>query len=120
MGTKYDLKRVYNVNSIRIMITERIQRKTKANSRVANVMIAITAEEGKKLINQDYLDYKNGTYNGEGIPELNISSKIYLGDTDSALNYAEIDESTAEEYQKEWDKIQEEKVNLDNNNDINT
>lgn len=98
------------------MITERIQRKTKVSSRAANAMTVIIAEEGKKLINQDYLDYKNGTYEGKEMPEPNISAKMYLGDTDSAFNYAEIDEATAEEYQKEWDKIQEDKINNMNNN----
>ena len=98
------------------MKTERIQRKTKATSRAANSLIIITAEDGKKLINQDYLDYKNGTYEGDNMPELSICAKIYLSDSDSALNYAEIDESTAEEYQKEWDKIQEDKINNMNNN----
>lgn len=101
------------------MITERIQRKTKATSRVANSLTIITAEEGKKFINQDYLDYKNRTYEGDNMPELNICTKIYLSDSDSAFNYAEIDESTAEEYQKEWNKIQEDKINnMDNNIDI--
>lgn len=98
------------------MKTERIQRKTKATSRAANSLIIITAEDGKKLINQDYLDYKNGTYEGDNMPELSICTKIYLSDSDSALNYAEIDESTAEEYQKEYDKIQEDKINNMNNN----
>lgn len=98
------------------MITERIQRKTKATSRVANSLTIITAEEGKKFINQDYLDYKNRTYEGDNMPELNICTKIYLSDSDSAFNYAEIDESTAEEYQKEYDKIQEDKINNINDN----
>ena len=48
--------------------------------------------------------------------KLNICTKIYLSDSDSAFNYAEIDESTAEEYQKEYDKIQEDKINNMNNN----
>ena len=39
-----------------------------------------------------------------------------LNYSDSAFNYAEIDESTAEEYQKEYDKIQEDKINNMNNN----
>lgn len=101
------------------MKTEKIQRNTKATSMAANSLIIITAEEGKKLINQDYLDYKNGTYEGDNIPELNICTKIYLSDSNSAFNYAEIDESTAEEYKKEWNKIQEDKINnMDNNIDI--
>lgn len=50
------------------------------------------------------------------MPELNICTKIYLSDSDSAFNYAEIDEPTAEEYQKEWNKIQEDKINNINNN----
>lgn len=98
------------------MKTEKIQRNTKATSMAANSLIIITAEEGKKLINQDYLDYKNGTYEGDNKPELNICTKIYLSDSNSAFNYAEIDESTAEEYQKEYDKIQEDKINNMNNN----
>ncbi len=74
-------------------------------------MVALTAEEGKKLINQDYLDYKNGTWEGENIPSLILCSKVYLGIEDSELNYAEIDEATANEYQEEWDKALEEKIN---------
>lgn len=98
------------------MKTEKVQRNTKATSRAANSLIIITAKDGKKLINQDYLDYKNGTYEGDNMPELNICTKIYLSDSDSAFNYTEIDESTAEEYQKEYDKIQEDKINNINNN----
>nr|DAI59106.1 MAG TPA: hypothetical protein [Crassvirales sp.] len=98
------------------MKTERIQRKVKVASRAANAMIVITAEDGKKLINQDYLDYKNGTYEGDNMPELNICTKIYLSDSDSAFNYAEIDNSMAEEYQKEYDKMQEDKINEMSNN----
>lgn len=74
-------------------------------------MITLTAEEGKKLVNQDYLDYKNGTWEGERTPDLIICSKIYLGIEDSELNYAEIDEATANQYQEEWDKALEEKIN---------
>ena len=98
------------------MKTEKVQRNTKATSIAANSLIIITAEDGKKLINQDYLDYKNGTYEGDNMPEFNICTKIYLSDSDSAFNYAEIDETTAEEYQNEWNKIQEDKINNMNNN----
>ena len=100
------------------MIIEKVQRSEETKTKVSNVMITLTAEEGKKLINQDYLDYKNGTWKGEGIPDLMICSKIYLGIEDSELRYAEIDETTANEYQEEWDKALEEGINNPINSDM--
>lgn len=91
------------------MITEKIQRSEETKTKASNVMEVLTAEEGKKLINQDYLDYKNGTWEGEK-PSLVICSKVYLSIEDSALGYAEIDEEVANQYQEEWDKALEESV----------
>lgn len=93
------------------MITEKIQRSEETKTRASNVMVTLTAEEGKKIINQDYLDYKNGTWEGDEAPTLIICSKVYLGIEDSELCYAEIDEATANEYQEEWNKVLEEKAN---------
>lgn len=95
------------------MNTEQIQRSEDTKTRASNTMVVLTADEGKKLINQDYLDYKNGTWEGEDTPTLIICSKLYLGAEDSALNYAEIDEATALQYQEEWDKLQEEMLNIE-------
>ena len=55
--------------------------------------------------------FKNGSWEGENIPSLILCFKVYLGIEDSELNYAEIDEATANQYQEEWDKALEEKIN---------
>lgn len=93
------------------MNIERIQRSEETKTKASNVMVVLTADEGKKIINQDYLDYKNGNWEGEDKPTLILCSKVYLGTEDSALNYAEIDEAIANEYQEEEDRLFEEKVN---------
>lgn len=93
------------------MTTEKIQRSEGIKARTSNDMVLLTAEDGKKIINQDYLDYKNGTWEGEDTPQLIICSQVYLGVEDSELNYAEIDESVATQYQEEWDKALEERSN---------
>lgn len=92
------------------MTIEKIQRSEETKAKTSNDMVVLTAEDGKKLINQDYLDYKNGTWEGKDTPQLIICSQVYLGVEDSELNYAEIDESVATQYQEEWDKALEEKI----------
>ena len=93
------------------MNTEKIQRSEDTKTKASNMIVVLSADEGKKLINQDYLDYKNGVWEGEDKPSLILCSKVYLGVEDSALNYAEIDEATANSYQEEEDRLFEEKVN---------
>lgn len=93
------------------MNTERIQRSEETKTKASNVMVILTADEGKKLINQDYLDYKNGIWEGEDKPSLILCTKVYLGIEDSELNYAEIDEAIANQYQEEEDRLFEERVN---------
>lgn len=93
------------------MNTEKIQRSEDTKTKASNVIVVLSADEGKKLINQDYLDYKNDVWEGEDKPTLILCSKVYLGVEDSALNYAEIDEATANSYQEEEDRLFEEKVN---------
>lgn len=85
------------------MKTEKIQRSEATKTRASNYMIVLTADEGKKLITQDWLDYKNGTR--EDIPDVGVCTKIYLGVEDSVLNYVEVDEVTANAYQEEYDKL---------------
>lgn len=93
------------------MNTEKIQRSEDTKTKASNVIVVLSADEGKKLINQDYLDYKNGVWEGEDKPTLILCSKVYLGVEDSALNYAEIDEATANSYQEEEDRFFEEEAN---------
>lgn len=93
------------------MNTEKIQRSEDTKTKASNVIVVLSADEGKKLINQDYLDYKNGVWEGEDKPSLILCSKVYLGVEDSALNYAEIDETTANSYQEEEDRLFEEEAN---------
>lgn len=58
--------------------------------------------------------FKNGSWVNIKDNEIDPLVKDYID-----AYYAEIDESTAEEYQKEYDKIQEDKINnMDNNIDI--
>lgn len=93
------------------MITEKIQRSEETRTKASNVMIVLTAEEGKKIITQDWVDYKNGDITE--MPDPGICSKVYLADQDSALNYTEVDEATANSYEEEYnaamDKLREER-----------
>ena len=82
------------------MNIEKIQRSEETKTKASNVMVVLTADEGKKLINQDWIDYKNGVI--EDIPELLVCTTIYLCDADSVLDYAEINEEQASEYNKEY------------------
>ena len=90
------------------MKTEKITRSEATKTKASNYMVVLTADEGKKIVSQDYLDYLDGNYAGEGAPNPNVCCKVYLGCDDSALNYAEIDEATATAYQEAYDKEQEE------------
>ena len=92
------------------MKTEKIQRSEATKTKASNYMIVLTADEGKKIISQDYLDYLEGNYTGEGTPNPNVCCTVYLGCDDSALNYAEVDEQTAQSYQEAYDKQQEEEA----------
>ncbi len=93
------------------MITEKIQRSEETRTKASNVMIVLTAEEGKKIITQDWVDYKNGDITE--MPNPGVCSKLYLADQDSALNYTEVDETTANSYEEEYnaamDKLREER-----------
>lgn len=93
------------------MITEKIQRSEETRTKASNVMIVLTAEEGKKIITQDWVDYKNGDITE--MPNPGVCSKVYLADQDSALNYTEVDEATANSYEEEYnaamDKLREER-----------
>jgi hypothetical protein len=90
------------------MKTEKITRSEATKTRASNYMVVLTADEGKKIVSQDYLDYLDGNYEGEGTPNPSVCCKVYLGCDDSALNYAEVDEATATAYQEAYDKEQEE------------
>lgn len=93
------------------MITEKIQRSEETRTKASNVMIVLTAEEGKKIITQDWVDYKNGDITE--MPDPGVCSKVYLADQDSVLNYTEVDEATANSYKEEYnvamDKLREER-----------
>ncbi len=90
------------------MKTEKITRSEATKTRASNYMVVLTADDGKKIVSQDYLDYLEGNYAGDGKPNPNVCCKVYLGCDDSALNYAEVDEATATAYQEAYDKEQEE------------
>lgn len=64
-------------------------------------LTVLNAEEGKKIVNKKWLDYKA---NGGEMPELLVCSQVYLAVNDSAENYEEITEAEAEAYQREWDE----------------
>ena len=82
------------------MKIEQIQRSEETRLRANATYTKVSADEGKKLINQDYLDgIKNRPI---------ICIEAYLADVDSPLDWAEITEAEAEEYQQKWDKEQEE------------
>ena len=77
------------------MTTEQIQRSEATATRAANTMTKLTADEGKKLLNQDYID---------GIvEEPTICSCVYLAVSASALDWAEITDEEADKIQAEWD-----------------
>jgi hypothetical protein len=95
------------------MKTEKITRSEATKTRASNYMVVLTADEGKKLITQNWLDYKNGTWEEDDIPDVGVCTKIYLGVDDSALNYVEVDEDTANTYQEEYDKLMKGKNNTE-------
>lgn len=92
------------------MKTEKIQRSEATKTKASNYMIVLTADEGKRIVSQDYLDFLDGNYEGEGTPNPNVCLTVYLGCDDSALNYAEVDEAVAQSYQEAFDKQQEEEA----------
>lgn len=78
------------------MKTEKITRNEATKTRANSSIIHLTADEGMKLINQDYLD--------EVVEEPNICSEVYVASEGSPLDWAEITQEEADRIQKEWDE----------------
>lgn len=85
------------------MKIEQIQRSEETRTKVFNTMTVLTADDGMKIINQDYLNYKNGTLEGDE-SQLIICSQVFLANEDSSLNYTEITKEEADVYQQEWEE----------------
>lgn len=83
------------------MKIEKIPRTTTSNEKSASYMIKITPDEGKKIINQDYLD-------DNSVAPI-IGACMYLADNDSTLNYSEVTEEEATTIITNWEKTQREK-----------
>lgn len=80
------------------MKIEQVQR----NDNTKTTMIVLTADEGKKLINQDFID---------GIVEEPIiCSKVFLGVNASESDYTEITEEEADKYQEKYDQKSQNKT----------
>ena len=60
----------------------------------------LTPDDGKLIINKEYVTYKQ---DGGDMPQLLLAKEVCLAVTDTAERYTEIDTSTAEAWQKEYD-----------------
>lgn len=89
------------------MKIDNIQRSEETRTRISNTMEVISADEGMKLINQDYLD--------KITDELIIAEKVFLAVESSSLDWAEITEAEALKYQEEYQKYLD---SLTDNNSI--
>lgn len=85
------------------MQIEKIKRSKETSTRASNIMEHLIADEGKKLINQDYLDDPSGA-------DCVICSEVYCATESSSLDWAEITEEEATKYQEEYNKKVEEKL----------
>lgn len=85
------------------MTIEKILRSESTRSKSSNYIIHMTSDEGKKFINQDYLDSTDDV-------EPVVCSQVYLAENASELDWSEIDEQEATSIMETWEKKQEELI----------
>lgn len=85
------------------MNIEKIQKSEETVEKISSTYNHIIADEGKKFINQGYLDKIS--------KECMICSEVYLSNEASILDWAEITEEEAKTYQEEYNKKLEEENN---------
>lgn len=89
------------------MQIEKIKRSEETSTRASSIMEHLIADEGKKLINQDYLDNPSAA-------DCVICSEVYCAIESSSLDWAEITEEEATKYQEEYNNKIEGKLKTTN------
>ena len=69
----------------------------------------LTPDEDKLIINQEYVTYKQ---DGGDMPQLLLAKEVCLAVTDHADRYTEIDQATAEAWQKEYDEAMQQQMEM--------
>lgn len=98
------------------MTIEKIARTELTKTRANTYMILITADEGKKLLNQDYINSIGGHelgYMDDETVEPILCNLVYLSVDGSALDWVEVDEDTAIKIESAYTKFMEDKMNVD-------
>lgn len=98
------------------MTIEKIARTELTKTRANAYMILITADEGKKLLNQNYVDsigeHELGYVDDDTVEPI-LCSQVYLSVDGSALDWIEIDEDTANKIETAYTKFTEDKMKAD-------
>lgn len=98
------------------MTIEKIERTELTKTRANSYMIHMTADEGKKLLNQDYVDsigeHDLGYVDDDTVQPI-ICSQVYLSVDGSELDWIEIDEETATKIETAYAEYIETKMNND-------
>lgn len=98
------------------MTIEKIPRTELTKTRANTYMILITADEGKKLLNQDYVDSigeHDLGYVDDGTVEPIVCNQVYLSIDGSTLDWIEVDEDIASKIESEYTKYVEDKMTSD-------
>lgn len=98
------------------MTIEKIPRTELTKTRANTYMILITADEGKKLLNQDYVDsigeHELGYVDDDTVEPI-LASQVYLNVDGSTLDWIEVDEDTANKIESAYIKFIEDKRTAD-------
>lgn len=98
------------------MTIEKIERTELTKTRANSYMIHMMADEGKKLLNQDYVDsvgeHDLGYVDDNTVQPI-ICSQVYLSVDGSELDWIEIDEETANKIETAYAEYMESKMNAD-------
>lgn len=69
----------------------------------------LTPDDGKLIINKEYVTYKT---DGGEMPQLLLAKEVCLAVTDTADRYTEIDQATADAWQKEYDDAMQQQMEV--------
>ena len=98
------------------MTIEKIERTELTKTRANSYMIHMTADEDKKLLNQDYIssigDHDLGYVDDDTVQPITCS-QVYLSVDGSELDWVEIDGETATKIETAYANYMESKMNAD-------
>jgi hypothetical protein len=98
------------------MTIEKIPRTELTKTRANAYMILMTADEGKKLLNQDYVDsigeHDLGYVDDDTVEPI-VCSQVYLSVDGSTLDWVEVDEDMASKIESAYTKYVEDKMTSD-------